>query len=363
MKKLNKKKKVNKDIKKIALVAGGTGGHIFPAISLAKWIKVNRPDTEVIFFSGNRQLEQDIYNNSGIAPIVLPLQGSPLSGNLSTKFKRVCNLIRSFFISNGYLREEKPDFVLFFGGYISFPVYLCAKLRSIPVALHEQNACAGKVTRLFAKFGERIFSGFKICLPLDADKVIYTGIPTRKFDLLPKEVALEELALPHDLSKGKIVLVLTGSLGSKTIKDTILALSSDKNFAGINFILPAASDKATQAGKNIWLLPRIWKTELLFSLADVIIARAGASSLAEIADLAIPAIIVPWDGAKDDHQYFNACEFVRENNAILLDEDEIAKCLAHKLQYILSRTKKKAIAITEDASNKIFTEIENSQNK
>ena len=364
MKRLNKKNNVNivnKNIKKIALVAGGTGGHIFPAVSLAKWIKVNRRDTDVIFFSGNRQLEKEIYNTAEFAPIVLPMQGSPLSGNLSTKLKRLCNLIRSFFTSNGYLREEKPDFVLFFGGYISFPVYLAAKLRSIPVALHEQNACAGKVTRLFARFGEKIFSGFKVCLPLEADKVTYTGIPTRKFDLLPKEVALEELALPKELSKGKIVLVLTGSLGSETIKDAILSLPSDKNFAGINFILPATSDKTKQVGKNIWLLPRIWKTELLFSLADAIIARAGASSLAEISDLAIPAIVIPWKGAKDNHQYFNAREFVKDNNAIFLDEDDIAKNLAQKLQDIFSRAK--TSATTEDASNKIFTEIENSLNK
>ena len=351
----------NKTVKKIVLVAGGTGGHIFPAISLAVWIKENKPDVDVVFFSGNRQLERDIYSTAGedFAPIVLPLQGSPLSGKFSTKFKRTCDLIRSFFIAYRHLREEKPDFVLFFGGYISFPVYLATKLRFIPLALHEQNACAGKVTRLLAKFGENIFSSFKICLPLEPDQVICTGIPTRKFNLISREEALNELSLPHELTNSKIVLVLTGSLGSETIRDRLLALAGDEKFNNTNFILPATSNDIKQEGHNIWLLPRIWKTELLFSLADAIIARAGASSLAEIADLAIPAIVIPWKGAKDNHQYFNAREFVKENNALLLDEEDMANDLAEKLQDILSRTRTNASVPSENASSKIFAEIEN----
>ncbi len=330
---------MKREIKKIALVAGGTGGHIFPAISLEKWIEKNDENVSVIFFCGNRALEQDIYFSQGIKPIVLPVKGSPFFGSIKQKVNRSANIIHAFFRVFTFLREEKPDFVLFFGGYISFPVYFAAKLRSIPIATHEQNACAGKVTRLLAKLHEPILSGFKVCMPLHQNNFTYTGIPIREFDIMSRESAVGELGLPSEVLKCKVVLVLTGSLGSETIKNKLLSFVADEKFRDVQFILPATSEKLEMAGRNVWLLPKIWKTELLFSIANVIIARAGASSLAEIESLKIPAIIIPWKEAKDNHQYYNACEFVKENEALLLREDEIQDKLEIMLNEILQKTK------------------------
>lgn len=351
---------MNKEIKKIALVAGGTGGHIFPAISLAKWIEKYKEGVSVIFFCGNRPLEQNIYSSHGIIPIILPIKGSPFFGSLREKLKRSINMVRAFFNAFAFLREEKPDFCLVFGGYISFPVYLAAKLRSIPVALHEQNACAGSVTRFLERFNEAIFTGFKICIPLSGEKISYTGIPVREFNLVPKDVAISELGLPSEIANCRIILVLTGSLGSETIKDKLLSLASDGKFCDVQFVLPATSEKLEKYGDNIWLLPKIWRTALLFSIADAIIARAGGSSLAEIGLLKIPAIIIPWKGAKDNHQYYNACEFVKENTAFLLDENEIKERLEGFLSEILQKNR---LAIScdgqETASSKVYNKIIN----
>ena len=357
MNKINKM--TNQKSKKIALVAGGTGGHIFPAISLGEWIVKHDPNASVIFFCGNRQLEGNIYCSHGITPIVLPVKGSPFSGSLKQKIARTVNIVRAFFNAFAYLREESPDFILFFGGYISFPVYLAAKLRSLPVAIHEQNACAGKVTRFLAKFNELIFTGFKACWPLDSGKTVYTGIPIREFNLLPKNMAMEELGLSCKISSNsKIVLVLTGSLGSETIKTKLLSLVSGGNFSDVQFVMPATSEKVEKVRHNIWLLPRVWKAELLFSIADAIIARAGGSSLAEIGALKIPAIIIPWKDAKDNHQYYNAREFVQEHSALLLDEDDVQGKLEIMLNQVLYDTNWMSSHTKQDnASFKIYNKM------
>lgn len=316
---------------RLLLVAGGTGGHIWPAISFGQWIGRNKPGSYVSYICGRRSLELEIYRSAGIEPNQLQIEGSPLSGAGLEKFKRTYVQFPAVRRSVSLIRAEEPDCVLLFGGYISFPVLLACKILRKPVAVHEQNAYAGKVTRLAAKMGTEIYSGWRECLPLPSSKFTRIGVPVREFVKVPPKDAWNELGLPGELPEGPKLLVFSGSLGSAHIKDLIMDLSSEKKFSGWTFIIPAVSEKTEKVNDNVYILPKVWKTELLYSLADVAVVRGGGSTLTEVSVLGIPSMVIPWEGAADNHQYYNAVSFSSENRAILWDckgsREDFAKSL------------------------------------
>lgn len=317
--------------KRLLLVAGGTGGHIWPAISFGQWIGRNRPDSSVSYICGKRSLELEIYRSAGIEPQQLQIEGSPFSGYGLDKFKRTYDQIPAVRRSVSLIRSTAPDGVLLFGGYISFPVLLACKMLRTPVAVHEQNAYAGKVTRLASKMGTEIFSGWRECLPLPSSKFTRIGVPVREFAKVPPKDAWNELGLPGELPDGPKVLVFSGSLGSTHIKDLAMELSFEKEFTGWTFIIPAVSEKAEKINDNVFILPKVWKTELLYSLADVAVVRGGGSTLTEVSVLGIPSLVIPWGGAADNHQYYNAVSFSSENRSILWDEKRSREDFAKSL--------------------------------
>ena len=159
---------------KLLLVAGGTGGHILPAISFGQWIGKNKPEVSVSYICGRRPLEMEIYSSAGIEPYKLQIEGSPFSGRGLDKVKRTYGQLSALKESVSFLRFSSPDCVLLFGGYVSFPMLMACKILRIPFAVHEQNAYAGKVSRIASKMGAEIYTGWRECLPQDTSK--YTRI-------------------------------------------------------------------------------------------------------------------------------------------------------------------------------------------
>ena len=316
---------------KLLLVAGGTGGHILPAISFGQWIGKNKPEVSVSYICGRRPLEMEIYSSAGIEPYKLQIEGSPFSGRGLDKVKRTYGQLSALKESVSFLRFSSPDCVLLFGGYVSFPMLMASKILRIPFAVHEQNAYAGKVSRIASKMGAEIFTGWRECLPLDTSKYTRIGVPVREFPKVSPVDAWKELGLPGELPKGPRLLVFSGSLGSASIKDLVIEVSSERDFTGWTFILPAISEKAEKVKENIFLLPKVWKTELLYSLADMATVRGGGSTLTEVAVLGIPSLVIPWEGAADNHQYYNAVSFSSENRAIIWDGRGTGKDFAKNL--------------------------------
>lgn len=316
---------------RLILVAGGTGGHIWPAISFGQWIDRNKPEVSVSYICGNRPLELEIYSSAGLSPFMLQIEGSPFSGRGLDKLKRTYSQISAVKESVNFLRSSAPDCVLLFGGYASFPMLLACEILRIPFAVHEQNAYAGKVSRIASKMGAEIFTGWRECLPLHSSKYTRIGVPVREFPKIPPKDAWSELGLPGELPKGPRLLVFSGSLGSASIKDLVMEVSLEEGFAGWTFILPAISQKPEKVRDNVYLLPKVWKTELLYSLADMATVRGGGSTLTEVSVLGIPSLVIPWEGAADNHQYYNAVSFSSENRAIIWDGKgtgkDFAKCL------------------------------------
>ena len=179
--------------------------------------------------------------------------------------------------------------------------------------------------------GAEIFSGWRECLPLPFSKYTRIGVPVREFPQVPPKDAWNELGLQGELPNGPRLLVFSGSLGSTSIKDLVMDISSEEDFADWTLILPAVSEIAEKVKENVFLLPRVWKTELLYSLADMAIVRGGGSTLTEVSVLGIPSLVIPWEGAADNHQYHNAVSFSSENRAILWDGRGTGKDFAKSL--------------------------------
>ena len=305
----------------IVLVAGGTGGHIWPAISFGQWIEKNRNDYKVHHICGSRRLEAEIHKAAGTKPFVLNMDGSPLSGrNIVQRFSRLFSLFTAFMQARKYLKEVKPVCCVLFAGYISVPVLLACKSLGIYVVLHEQNAHSGRVTRLAVKMGVEIFTGWKECYPLPEDAYTPIGIPVREMKRVKPEEAWKKLGLKGRLPGSPRVAVMTGSLGSSSVKEIIENISTKDSFKGWTFILPAVSESIECINGNVYLLPKTWDVSLVYSLADMLIIRAGASTLSETAEMKIPAMVIPWLKAADNHQSYNAVSFAGENNAIIFNE-------------------------------------------
>lgn len=316
---------------RLLLAAGGTGGHIWPALSFGGWIRERHPECEVGYICGSRPLEREIYHAAGAEPVILPMEGSPLSGGgIRQKGRRLASLFSAYGAAAEFIARFKPDAALLFGGYLSFPLIMACKRAGVRCAMHEQNARAGKVTRLAARLGLEIYSGWKECLPLPPRKHLRTGVPVRDFAPLSQSEAWRKLALAEEMPAGPKVVVFSGSLGSQSIKEKICGLAAGE-FCSWNFILPAVAEKKERVGGNVWLLPKVWDASPLYAAADMLVLRAGGSTLTEAGVLGIPALIIPWKGATDNHQYYNALSFVSENAGLIWTGDEGTEVLASSL--------------------------------
>jgi len=294
-------------LKNLMLVAGGTGGHILPAIAFGDWVRRKKPDVRVAYVSGSRPIELEIYRASKIEPFVLDASGSPLGISGFRSLLRWMELVRGFFQTNRLMKRIKPDICIMFGGYISIPALLAGQLRGIHSALHEQNALAGRVTRMAARFGVSIASGWKKCEPLAPEKYTHIGVPLRRFGQISAEDARHILGISEENVKGPVVSVMTGSLGSEKLVEILTTLSARENLSSWHFlILDPIVEEPVKIGRGVTKIPRMWDISPFYAASDLLLTRGGASTLAEVEALDKPAVVAPWRGAKDDHQMKNA---------------------------------------------------------
>ena len=269
--------------KKIILAAGGTGGHIWPALSFGAWINKNHPECEVRYVCGSRPLEREIYAAAQAEPVVLPVDGSPLAGaRLRAEVGAAARALR--LVRQGVaalVKDFAPDAALVFGGYLSLPVIAACRRAGVRCALHEQNARAGKVTRLASKIGMEIYSGWSECEPLPKKKFIRTGVPVRDFALPARGEAWKNLGLEGGVPEGPVAVVMTGSLGSRAVKDELCKAAEEEPFKSWTFVFAAVADKIERPSQNVWLLPKVWDAAQLYGLADMLVLRAGGSTLTE----------------------------------------------------------------------------------
>ena len=318
-------------MKRVLIASGGTGGHIFPAIVFGKTLQEHGGVVE--WLCGSRELERTIYTSSGIEPVCLPLAGSPMGTRSITKILgRVADVFRSIAVTSRLMKAFRPDEVYLFGGYISFAPLLLSKLKGIPVTLHEQNTVAGRVTRLASRMGAKILTGWPVCEGIR--EFTYYGIPVREPVRVEREEALRTLGLSVPVGS-KIVGAAGGSLGSGPLSEIL------KKAAGLckgcEFVFLSSKERRDEG--NTHFIPSQWDTNAFYSVSDILVCRAGGSTLAEALKWGMPTISIPWPGAMDNHQEKNAQEFVKlATNGHMFRETGSPEELAEIIQKILPST-------------------------
>jgi UDP-N-acetylglucosamine--N-acetylmuramyl-(pentapeptide) pyrophosphoryl-undecaprenol N-acetylglucosamine transferase len=318
-------------IKKIIIGGGGTGGHIFPALSIADEVKHRYPDAEILFIGAEDRMEMERVPAAGYKIRGLPVCGFDRSKKLKDAGVVIWKFIRSVFRVQKIIRRFKPDIVIGVGGYASGPTLWVASLFEIPTILQEQNSCAGITNRFLGRTADKIcvaYRGMEKYFP--ADKIVLTGNPVRK-DLFTEPVNRDEALGFFGLEDGKpVLLVIGGSLGARTINDGVKNNIQQLLDNGIQVIWQTGKhyyDSIKEAFKDLnykglWISGFISRMDYAYAVADLVISRAGAGTISELSLMKKPVILVPSPNVSEDHQTVNARALCEHDAAILITDAE-----------------------------------------
>jgi len=314
--------------KKVIIAGGGTGGHIFPAIAIANALKKKDSNIEILFVGAKGKMEMEKVPQAGYKIEGLDIAGfnrSSLIKNIGLPFK----LIKSFFQVRKIIKSFQPDAVIGVGGYSSFPVLRLAQAKRIPTFIHESNSFAGKSNILLGKKATRIFvasDGMEKFFP--KEKVVVTGNPVRE-TISSATVTRSEGVKFFSLDENKkTVLVVGGSLGAKSINEATDKYLDEILNNGLQLIWQTGKPYAEKAkqrtvGKSgVWANDFITKMEFAYAAADIVVARAGAMTVAELCVAKKPVLFVPYPFAAEDHQTVNAKNLVEKNAALMVKDSE-----------------------------------------
>ncbi len=314
--------------RRIIIAGGGTGGHIFPAIAIANALKKLEEDIEILFVGAKGKMEMEKVPQAGYKIEGLDIAGfnrSSLIKNIGLPFK----LIKSFFQVRKILNQYKPDAVVGVGGYSSFPVLRFAQARGIPTFIHESNSFAGKSNIMLGRKATKVFTGtdgMEKFFP--AQKIRVTGNPVRQV-IAEAGISRADGIRFFGLDENKkTLLVVGGSLGAKSINEAIDKGLDELLNSGLQLIWQtgkpyAAKAKEHTAGRSsVWVNDFITQMEYAYAAADIIVARAGAMTVAEICVVKKPVLFVPYPFAAEDHQTVNAMQLVNKNAAMMIKDGE-----------------------------------------
>ena len=315
---------------KVIISGGGTGGHIFPAISIANTLKRRFPDIDILFVGAEDRMEMNKVPAAGYPIVGLPVKGFDRA-HLFKNIEVVRCLLKSLSRAKKTLRDFRPDIAVGVGGYASGPTLWMASSLGIPTLIQEQNSYAGVTNKLLAKKAGRIcvaYEGMEKFFP--KEKIVITGNPVRQ-DLEEASGKREEALRFFGLSpEKKTLLVVGGSLGARTINHSIQG-DLDKLFAsGIQVIWQTGRYYQEEAlthlkayrGMTIWCSDFITRMDYAYAASDLVISRAGAGSISELCILKKPVILVPSPNVAEDHQTKNAMALVNQNAALMIKDNE-----------------------------------------
>jgi UDP-N-acetylglucosamine--N-acetylmuramyl-(pentapeptide) pyrophosphoryl-undecaprenol N-acetylglucosamine transferase len=315
---------------KIIIAGGGTGGHLFPGIALAEELRRRDSSAELLFVGTEHGIEARVIPREGYRLKFIRSEG--IVGKTAMKrVKGMAMLGLSFIDAWGILRSERPDIVIGVGGYSSGAIVLSAAMMSIPTMIHEQNSVPGSANRILGKFVDRICVTYQESMPaFPVDKTILTGNPIRTKILKgEKDSACRLFSLDEKLFT---VFVFGGSSGARSVNRVMvdalnhlgplresiqfLHQTGDSDFEGIR-------DAYRKAGVKGTVAPFIYQMAEAYAAADIVVSRAGATTLAEITALGKPAILIPYPYAAGRHQEFNALKLQEMGAAHVVQDQEL----------------------------------------
>ena len=314
---------------RIIISGGGTGGHIFPAVSIANAIKELHPEAEILFVGAEGRMEMHRVPAAGY-----PIKGLPVAGfdrkNLLKNIPVLIKLFKSQRMARKIVKDFRPHAAVGVGGYASGPTLKVAGSMGIPTLLQEQNSYAGVTNKLLAKQAKKICVAYEgMERFFDKDKIILTGNPVRQGLLNPTTTREEAIASFGLNPEKRTVLILGGSLGARTINQCIMNNLDKVKNSGVQFIWQTGKiyiEEARAAVARAGELPMLHVTDFIsdmaiaYSAADLVISRAGAGSISEFCLLQKPVILVPSPNVAEDHQTKNALALVNKNAALYVKD-------------------------------------------
>ncbi len=324
--------------KKILIATGGTGGHINPALAVAGYIRESYPKAQILFVGTAVKMEAQLVPAAGYDFKTIDIQGfsrdltpSGIKQNIGTVIK----LVKSSSQAKKIIKEFGPDVVLGFGGYVGGPVLRTACKLGIPTAIHEQNAFPGVTNKTLAKLVDKVMltapEAEKYMQP--KNPCVVTGLPVRG-ELINADREFSRAELGVD--ERPVILSMGGSLGARVINNAVTQLIEERyerkdcyflhatGKAGVGMFDIIEKEKNINLAENKHIMLREYINDMhrCMAAADLVICRAGASSLSEIQAMGKPSILVPYPYAAENHQYYNAMELVKNNAAILIEEKD-----------------------------------------
>jgi UDP-N-acetylglucosamine--N-acetylmuramyl-(pentapeptide) pyrophosphoryl-undecaprenol N-acetylglucosamine transferase len=339
--------------RRIIISGGGTGGHIFPAIAIANALKKLDESNEILFVGANGRMEMEKVPAAGYKIIGLDIQGIQ-RGSIVKNLQFPVKLINSVCKSIKIIQDFKPDAAVGVGGYASGPLLYAASIKGIPYLIQEQNSYAGITNKWLGKKASKIcvaYDGMEQFFP--ASKIIKTGNPIRKDSVNIAGKQMQALELLKLSAFKKTILVTGGSLGARTLNNSIMA--------GLDKIIAADVQLIWQTGKfyyksiieklgedyhpDIRIMEFVNRMDLAYAAADVIISRAGAGTIAELCVIKKPVILVPSPNVAEDHQTKNALALLKDNAAVFIpDRDAETKLVDKALELLNDKDKQKILS-------------------
>lgn len=314
----------NKRSYKVLISGGGTGGHIFPALSIANALRRHDAGTEILFVGAENRMEMERVPAAGYKIVGLPVSGFDRR-RLWRNFRVLYRLFKSMAIARRVLREFNPDIAIGVGGYASGPMLKAAQKNGIPTLLQEQNSYAGVTNKLLAEKADAIcvaYDGMEKFFP--TDRIILTGNPVRA-DILDVKESKEDAKrmLGFDPEK-QLVLVVGGSLGARTINESIGAALKEIAGAGASVLWQTGKMYADECAgiangyEQVKAMPFISRMDIAYRAADMVVSRAGAGTISELQLVGLPSILVPSPNVAEDHQRKNAQALADRDAAVMV---------------------------------------------
>lgn len=315
---------------RLIISGGGTGGHIYPALAIIEDLMKQEPDSEVLYVGSERGLESAIVPNQGIKFVALRIQGFKRSLSLEN-LKTVALFLKSVHESKKMIKEFKPDVVIGTGGYVSGAVVYAAAKAHVPTIIHEQNSAVGLTNRFLSRYVDKIAIGFhEAKAQFPKEKVVFTGNPrAQQVAHMQSNFKWSSIGLKDDEAT---VLIFGGSQGAPAINNAVIASVNEFNKRTYQVVFVTGQKRfdgvmeklgKTKIKDNIKILPYINNMPQVLPKVDLIIGRSGATSIAEITALGIPAVLIPSPYVTADHQTKNTMSLVTRGAALMIKEADL----------------------------------------
>ena len=321
---------------RVLMTGGGTGGHVNPALAIAEIIKANEPDSEIAFVGTSKGIENTLVPKAGYKLYHVDIQGIKRSLSLSN-LKTAYLVLTSPHEAKKIIKEFRPDIVIGTGAYVCWPLLYAAASMNIPTMIHESNAIPGFAVRQLKNKVDVIMTNFESTMRSMKckAKTVQVGNPISiEYGKYTRAEARKMLGIPDDIKT--VVLSLGGSLGAKTVNDEMLKLMLEltskrsdvmhfHSFGRDNrqYVEKKFAEMGLEGKKNLALFAYIYNMPVMMAAADIIICRAGAMTISEVAAMKRAAVIVPSPNVTEDHQYKNAKQLADADAAIVFRESEL----------------------------------------